>query len=66
MVSPLPVYVCPRCGRRVELPEGNYYCKICGPSAKLVKASVGGDPNHLEVELRFASEEEALRQGYVE
>jgi DNA-directed RNA polymerase subunit RPC12/RpoP len=28
----LPVYVCPKCGRRVELPEGNYYCKVCGPS----------------------------------
>jgi DNA-directed RNA polymerase subunit RPC12/RpoP len=41
----MPVYACPRCGRRIELPEGNYYCKICGPSARLVKASIG----HLEL-----------------
>jgi len=28
----LPVYKCPKCGRQVELPEGKYYCKICGPA----------------------------------
>ena len=27
------VYRCPKCGREVELPEGKYYCKVCGPSA---------------------------------
>jgi DNA-directed RNA polymerase subunit RPC12/RpoP len=37
-VSPLPVYVCPKCGRRVELPEGNYYCKVCGPSVIMEKS----------------------------
>ena len=63
----LPLYKCPKCGRQVELSEGNYYCKVCGSSAKMVKVSVGGsDPDHLDVELRFASEEEALRHGFVE
>jgi hypothetical protein len=28
----LPVYVCPKCGRRVEKPEGTYYCAVCGPT----------------------------------
>jgi len=32
----LPKYVCPSCGREVELPEGSYYCKYCG--ATLVPA----------------------------
>ena len=62
----MAVYKCPKCGRRVELPEGNYYCKVCGPSVKLVKASMEGDPNHLELELHFANAEEALRHGYIE
>jgi DNA-directed RNA polymerase subunit RPC12/RpoP len=28
----MPIYKCPKCGRQVELPEGKYYCKVCGPS----------------------------------
>jgi len=35
----MPVYKCPRCGRTVVLPEGTYYCKVCGPNAKLTKVS---------------------------
>jgi len=28
----MPVYECPKCGRRVTVPkEGTYYCKVCGP-----------------------------------
>jgi hypothetical protein len=33
----MPIYKCPKCGRQVELPEGKYYCKVCGPSAVMVK-----------------------------
>jgi DNA-directed RNA polymerase subunit RPC12/RpoP len=34
----LPVYVCPKCGRLVEVPrEGHYYCRYCGRTAILVK-----------------------------
>lgn len=33
----MPIYACPKCGRQVELPEGKYYCKVCGPSAVMVK-----------------------------
>ena len=36
MGEKLPIYQCPKCGRRVELPEGTYYCKICGPEYILV------------------------------
>jgi DNA-directed RNA polymerase subunit RPC12/RpoP len=32
----MPVYKCPKCGRTVELPEGKYYCKVCGPSAVMI------------------------------
>jgi len=35
----LPVYKCPKCGRQVELPDGTYYCKVCGPTAMLVPAT---------------------------
>lgn len=35
-MSPLPVYVCPKCGREVEMPPGRYYCKECsGPFTKV-------------------------------
>ena len=33
----MPIYECPKCGRTVELPEGTYYCKECGPSAIMQK-----------------------------
>jgi len=33
----MPIYRCPACGRTAELPEGNYYCRVCGPSAVMVK-----------------------------
>ena len=32
----MPLYRCPKCGRKVELPEGTYYCKECGPEHTLV------------------------------
>jgi len=28
--------VCPNCGRTASLPEGDYYCKVCGPDYPLV------------------------------
>jgi DNA-directed RNA polymerase subunit RPC12/RpoP len=59
----MPFYRCPRCGRQVELPEGNYYCKVCGLEARMVKVDVSS--NHLEVELHFISEEEALKHGLI-
>jgi len=31
----MPLYRCPKCGRTAELPEGKYYCKVCGPSATM-------------------------------
>ena len=34
----LPLYKCPKCGRTVELPDGEYYCRVCGPAFPLVKA----------------------------
>jgi DNA-directed RNA polymerase subunit RPC12/RpoP len=34
----MPIYKCPKCGRVVELPEGSYYCKFCGPSVLMVVA----------------------------
>jgi GNAT superfamily N-acetyltransferase len=37
----LPVYKCPKCGRQVELPEGTYYCKFCGPTAILTLVPSG-------------------------
>jgi DNA-directed RNA polymerase subunit RPC12/RpoP len=33
----MPIYKCPKCGRQVELPEGKYYCKVCGPATLMVK-----------------------------
>ena len=39
----MPVYKCPKCGRTVELPEGKYYCKVCGPSTLMVRERVYGD-----------------------
>ena len=35
----MPLYVCPKCGRKVEMPEGRYYCKECGESVLMVKVS---------------------------
>jgi len=44
-VNAMPIYECSKCGRQVELPEGTYYCKVCGPIAVMVKrgASPKGD-----------------------
>jgi DNA-directed RNA polymerase subunit RPC12/RpoP len=33
----MPVYVCPKCGRSVEKPEGTYYCSVCGPDVLMVE-----------------------------
>ena len=41
MVIKIPTYKCPKCGRTVEKPLGRYYCRVCGPSAIMVKV---GDP----------------------
>jgi len=35
----LPTYVCPKCGRTVELPRGVYSCKYCGSWVRLVEVS---------------------------
>ncbi|RLI43565.1 hypothetical protein DRO59_00690 [Candidatus Bathyarchaeota archaeon] len=35
----MPVYKCPNCGRTVELPEGTYYCRECGPEFIMEKVS---------------------------
>lgn len=54
----LPVYKCPKCGRKVELPIGRYYCKVCGPSSLMVlderipKTSV---PTTIEEKLKVAN-----------
>ena len=32
----MPVYVCPKCGWRVEKPQGFYYHKKCGEDATMV------------------------------
>ena len=36
MSESLYVYRCPKCGRTVRLPKGEYYCKVCGPAHRLV------------------------------
>jgi len=36
----MPIYVCPICGRTAELPEGKYYCKVCGPAAIMREATI--------------------------
>jgi len=36
----MPLYRCPKCGRTVELPEGTYYCKECGPEYEMVPVSL--------------------------
>jgi len=33
----MPVYRCLKCGRRVEKPEGFYYCKVCGINVLMVR-----------------------------
>mgnify|MGYP001626409369 FL=1 len=33
----MPIYQCPKCGRQVELPDGNYYCRVCGRNAIMVE-----------------------------
>ena len=42
----MPLYKCPKCGRTVEKPIGRYYCKVCGPTATMVKV---GDPPQVAV-----------------
>jgi len=32
------LYKCPKCGRKVELPPGTYYCRVCGPTVLLIPA----------------------------
>ena len=42
----IPIYKCPKCGRVVEKPLGRYYCRVCGPTAMMVKV---GDPPQIAV-----------------
>jgi len=42
----MPIYKCPKCDRTVELPEGKYYCMVCGPSAVMAKFEVLKIPKH--------------------
>jgi hypothetical protein len=56
----VPLYKCSRCGRVVEKPEGEYYCKVCGPSAKMLKA-----PEFTDEVFDFQSFEDAVKEGYV-
>jgi uncharacterized Zn finger protein (UPF0148 family) len=37
----MPVYKCPKCGRKVEKPEGEYYCSVCGPGVLMQRVSEG-------------------------
>ena len=37
-------YGCPKCGRTVELPEGSYTCRVCGPSVLMVPMEAKGVP----------------------
>jgi uncharacterized Zn finger protein (UPF0148 family) len=37
----MPVYKCPKCGRTVEKPEGEYYCSVCGPEVLMQKVGEG-------------------------
>lgn len=32
----MPIYKCPKCGRTVHMPKGNYYCRVCGPTSLMV------------------------------
>jgi uncharacterized Zn finger protein (UPF0148 family) len=51
----MPVYECPKCGRRVAVPkEGTYYCKVCGPDVLMQRVFI-------EEELR-KSEREARKE----
>jgi DNA-directed RNA polymerase subunit RPC12/RpoP len=52
----MPTYKCPKCGRKVELPVGRYYCKVCGPSAFMVVAPKGNPDNAAELQPRVVSE----------
>lgn len=54
----MPVYTCPKCGRTVEKPLGYYYCRVCGPSALMVKI---GNPNSAEVEVSEGFPEDIKR-----
>jgi len=49
----MPIYMCPKCGRQVELVEGKYYCKVCGPSAIMIELSTSSDKktSHMEPKL---------------
>ena len=45
----MPVYECPKCGRTVELPEGKYYCKVCGPSAIMKQVTIPKKSDEVEM-----------------
>jgi hypothetical protein len=59
----MPTYKCPKCGRKVELPVGRYYCKVCGPSAFMVVASKG-NPNHTTEDVWKEAERFLRKHGY--
>jgi predicted amidophosphoribosyltransferase len=69
----MPVYICSKCGRKVELPRrGIYICKVCGGRMRLhdivqsnFKLHVKEQPLEISGKLEFKSMEEMWRQGYI-
>jgi uncharacterized Zn finger protein (UPF0148 family) len=53
-------YRCPRCGRVVEKPRGEYYCRVCGPNFRMEEFV-----DYLPIVLEFQSLEDAIREGYI-
>jgi DNA-directed RNA polymerase subunit RPC12/RpoP len=39
----MPIYKCPKCGRTVEKPEGEYYCSVCGPEVLMIPIESSGE-----------------------
>jgi rubrerythrin len=58
----MPVYKCPKCGRTVEKPEGEYYCSVCGPEVLMQRVSEGeervGELEYVKSSLMDASNDE--------
>ena len=38
------LYQCPKCGRAVDLPEGTYYCSVCGPDVIMRRVTLPRTP----------------------
>jgi uncharacterized Zn finger protein (UPF0148 family) len=49
----MPIYECPKCGRRVTVPtEGTYYCKVCGPDVRMRRVFTEEELRKFEMEAR--------------